>query len=351
MNLESQDKKEFVIEQEKTLQNETQMQSQLIECGGEFVLPDYMPKMQKILRLEARALPPSRYVGGSSVQMSGNVLHTLIYLGEDGEIGATVLPSKYEFSVPIDGDSTPVITACVDVDTLTYRITAPRKLSIRTRLGAKPHCFIKEDISAQITPCGAENVNKLYGEIDSIKTDVLTSSDIQLSDSIEINGSEECRLLWCGANAAVTDVRASEGGVSVRGEILAKVLADEGGTPKMYTKKIPFDEFVEGDTSRNSAVNAIAHVISTEASKEGDREVSVDISVSVEVTADTATKLPVLKDAFSSECAAENEYKKVKVSRIAISRSQVYTVGASVAKNTVGAAEALSVIDTTGKAT
>ena len=59
MNLESQDKKEFVIDTKVTLQTEGTMQGQLVECGGEFVLPDYMPVIQKVLRLEAKVLMPS----------------------------------------------------------------------------------------------------------------------------------------------------------------------------------------------------------------------------------------------------------------------------------------------------
>lgn len=351
MNQETRDRKEFVIEPKTSLQTEMQMQSQLIESGGEFVLPDYMPKIQKVLRLEGKALPPSRYVGGSSVQMSGNVLHTLIYLGEDGEMGATVLPAKYEFSIPIDGGVTPTVTATVDVDSLTYRITAPRKLSVRTRLSAKPHCIACEDISAVITPVDAQNVNKLYGETDSLKTRVLSSSDIQISDRIEMSGAENSKLLWCGSTAAVTDTRALEGGVSVRGEVLAKVLVDENGTPKMYVKKIPFDEFLDGEVTRECAVSATAHVISTEAAKEGDREVTLDAVISVEATADTSAKVPVLIDAFSCDCNVSSEHRTVKSSRLAVSRSGIYTVGASIAKTAAGAGDAISVIDTSGKAT
>ncbi|MBQ8836197.1 MAG: DUF3794 domain-containing protein [Clostridia bacterium] len=350
MNRESQDKKEFVIDRASALQSETQMQSQLIESGGEFVLPDYMPKIQKVLRLEARALPPSRYVGGNSVQMSGNVLHTLIYLGEDGETGATVLPSKYEFSLPVSGTPTPTVTSSVEVDGLTYRITAPRKLNIRTRLGIKSHCFAAEDVSADITPVDALNVSKLYGVADTLKTQILNSSDIQISDRVETSGADGSRLLWCGSAAAVTDARATDGGVTVRGEVLAKVLVDENGTPRMYTKKIPFDEFLDGDVTRASAVCAVAHVISTEAAKESDREVTVDSVISVEVTADTPTAVSVMKDAFSCDVSASCSHRTVKSSRLALSRSGVYTVGASVAKANAGAAEATSVIDTSGKA-
>ena len=169
MNTESQSKKEFVIDTNKVLQKERVMQSLPIESGGEFVLPDYMPSVRKVLRIEATALPPSKYVGGSSAQMSGEVLHTLIYIGEDGETGATVLPSKYEFSIPANGEFIGDITASVEVEGINCRITAPRKLTIRTRLSAKPHCVETEDVSVDIKNVGSSEINRFFEKLDCLK--------------------------------------------------------------------------------------------------------------------------------------------------------------------------------------
>ncbi len=348
MNTEM-DKKEFVIDAKNSVQTEKKLPSQLVECTGDFVLPDYMPKVQKVLRIEARALPPTRYVSANSVQMSGDVLHTLIYLGEDGESGATVLPAKYEFSIPIDTLSSPTVTACVQVEGLSYRITAPRKLNIHTRLSAKPSCFEREDVTPTIIPKDAE-INKLFGEISGLKTTVLHSIDAEVSDRIEIGSAKEARLLWCGATAAITDARVTEGGVSIRGEIFAKVLSDSDGEIKMYTKKMPFDELLEGEVNRGSAVNAVAHVISTEAVKESENEASLDISFYIEATVDEPVTVAVLKDAFSSEVPVENTSRDVINTRLVMSKSGIYTVGASIAKAAAGAEAATLVTDTSGKA-
>lgn len=347
MNLESQDKKEFVIDTKVTLQTEGTMQGQLVECGGEFVLPDYMPVIQKVLRLEAKVLMPSRYVGANNVQMSGDVLHTLIYLGEDGETGATVLPSKYEFSVKSDECAPHGITAKVEVEGLNYRITAPRKLNIRTRLNAKPYCTHGMDITPEILPTDAE-INTLYSVCNSIKTTFLNSTDAEISDSINI-GNKDARLIWCGATAGVTDAKVIDGGVSVRGEVLAKVLTEGDGAIKMHTKKIPFDEFLEGDVRRADAATANVCVVSTEAAKESG-EVSLDISLYIEATVDSPVKIPMLKDAFSTEYESKNEYKKIKVLNHVKSLSGIYTTGASISKNALSNSDIGTVVDTSGRA-
>ncbi len=54
------EKKEFVMSAKNILQTEVNMQSILAESNGDFVLPDYMPKVQKVLRLCAHATPPTK---------------------------------------------------------------------------------------------------------------------------------------------------------------------------------------------------------------------------------------------------------------------------------------------------
>lgn len=57
MRPENSEKKEFVLSGKNTAQRIRNGGSILFESGGEFILPDYMPKVQKVLRMEARALP------------------------------------------------------------------------------------------------------------------------------------------------------------------------------------------------------------------------------------------------------------------------------------------------------
>lgn len=347
------DKKEFLLPAKTAVQTDAAGNSIACESGGEFVLPDYLPKVQKVLRTEARVLPPTRYMNTGAAQMSGSVLHTLIYLGEDGEIGATVLPAKYEFSVPFSEDGeTPSVSASVDVDSLSYRVSGPRKLSIRTRLRAKPRILADKDIAEKQLPAGnIAGLHKLYSEADSIRTLILRSSDIALSDVIDIGGGEETRPIWCGSTAAVHDVRAMEGGVSVRGDVCVKVLLDDGGTPKMVMKKLPFEEFIDGDVQKGATATAVARILSTEVAKEQNGEAAVDVLLAVEATVDTPCKITVTRDAFSELSEGKVTYRKVPTSRLLLNRSGVYTVGGSVAKTAVGAAGLAAVLDTAGEAT
>ena len=340
------EKKEFVLPANTVLQIGEPKQGILAESGGEFVLPDYMPKLQKVLRLEAKALPPTCYMSVSEAQMSGNVLHTLIYLGEDGEVGATVLPSKYEFSLPFDKKGgAPLITATVDVDSMTYRLNGPRKINIRTHLGVKPTVFSSSDISVQQKPNEIKGLHKLYSEMDTLATCIVRSSDIFVSDVISAGALNETRLLWCGSNASVGDIKVSDGGISVRGDVFVKVLAEEGESVRVISKRIPFEEFVECDVDRGGKAVAFANVISTEAAKESNGAVSVDIVIGIEAICDASKKIGIMCDAFSEEASGNIEYTDIVSEKIVLSENFMQSVGGSIAK----IENIVSIIDTSGK--
>ncbi len=339
------DKKEFVMSAKSVLHTEAGMPSIPVESGGEFVLPDYMPKVQKVLRIEANATPPSKYIGARDAQMSGSVLHTLIYLGEDGEVGATVLPSKYEFSVPLDSsDMSPAVVVTLEVDSVNYRLNGPRKLNIRTRLRAKPMIFSAEDVP-DIENAMTDKVHKLYGEAESVNTCVTGQSDITVSDTVQTNKNKDSHLIWCGSTAAVSDIRVMDGGISVRGDVIVKIILSAEGVPEVYSKKIPFEEFISAEISHDAFAVCMARVISTEAAKNSEDEVMVDVTVALEAICDMPCTIPVLKDAFFEKCNDRAEYREVTALKHILSRSGVYNVSAS-----AQSAGAQSVIDTSGKA-
>lgn len=350
MRSEASEKKEFAMPTEQILQTASDGGNIIIESGGEFVLPDYLPKVQRVLRLEASVLPPTKYMSGNEAQMSGSVLHSLIYLGEDGEMSATVLPSKYEFSIPTAGLSSPEIDATVPVDSLTYRLSAPRKINIRTRLCAKPTVFAAEDIAPRQKPEKIAGLNTLGGEIDGVFTRIIKLPDIEVADTIDAGGVS-LRPIWCGAVAAVTDIRHGGDGAVLRGEVYAKVLVVDGETPKMLQKKIPFEERVDCEVQRGAYVTATADVISTEAGREQDGgNIYVEAVVGLACRIDEARRIHTTLDAFSEAADGEVTIRKIKTEKPVFARCGVYGAGGSVPRAAAGAAEAIGVLDASGSA-
>ena len=350
MKAETNEKKEETAGTQ-TMQQAAAVSTPLFESGGEFVLPDYLPKVQKVLRLEAVALPPTKYMRTDEAQMRGSVLHTLLYLGEEGEMGAAVLPSKYEFAVPTSGQNAPEVEATVRVDTLTYRLQAPRKINIRTRLAAKPQLFSTVETAPRCMPEKIDGLHTCMREADCVETHFTRLADLELADSIEVS-SADARPIWCGATAAVTDVRMAQDGATLRGDAYVKVLVEDGGTPKMLRKKLPFEERLDAPVARGATVTACADVLSTEAGREPDGgNIYVECVVSLVCRTDTPCCIPVTADAFS-ECAdGKVEMQTLPTARLCFARTGVYGAGGSLPLGGMGLSGADSVLDASGTVT
>ena len=349
MYQENSEKKEFTVATRKAVQTETGG-STFCESSSEHVLPDYLPKVQKVLRVETNVLPPQRYVNTAEAQMSGNLLHTLIYRGEEGEVAATVLPARYSFSVPLPASGAPHVIASVEVDSSTHRMTAPRKVQIRTRLRARTCILDTRAVAEEQLPAGRiGGLHRLEGVAETLHSVPLCSSEVRLSERVDV-GSTNAHLIWCGATAAVQDTRAMEGGVNVRGDACIKLLFTDSGKLKSVTKRVPFDAFLDGDVTRNASAAAAAHVLSTEAAMEQGSEATVDLTLSVEALADMTEHVAVTEDAFSEIADGKISWQTIPTIHLLADKSAVYTVGGSVAKAAAGAMAITEIIDTAGAA-
>lgn len=348
MKAETNEKKELRAA-DGQMSQQTTVNCPLPESGGEFVLPDYLPKVQRVLRLEANVLPPTPFVRAGEVQMSGSVLHTLIYLGEDGDMGATVLPTKYEFAVPTGEAVHPTVDVAVRVDSLSYRLSAPRKINIRTRLAAKPQIYSTVPVAPHCTPEEIDGLHRLEETVDGVDTCFVRLPDTELSDSIDVAGAA-IRPIWCGSTAAVTDVRVTADGAILRGDAYVKVLVIGGDAPRMLRKKLPFEARLDTELEKGTAVTACAAVLSTEAGREPENgNIYVECVIALTCRLDTPRRIPIVTDAFSTQADGVVEMQKLTTHRLCFARTGVYGAGGSLPLTELGLSGADSVLDASGR--
>ena len=133
------------------------------EVTGDFILPDYQCEIRRILRVDALALPPAKYVSTSEVEFSGTVDFRVTYVGGDGELYCIPLSEAYAFSVPIeaDGGADDVSVLCsIRTDAVNTRVSAPRKLNIRCRLRPCVRVMGKRYVTSEIV--GEDEDNSVF---------------------------------------------------------------------------------------------------------------------------------------------------------------------------------------------
>ena len=74
------------------------------ESTAEYILPDYLGDVRKILFTGAEVRPSGRFAGDDEVEFSGIVVYTVVYLDADNDISSVEFTSEYDYSVKCSGE-------------------------------------------------------------------------------------------------------------------------------------------------------------------------------------------------------------------------------------------------------
>ena len=55
-----------------------------VDVSGEYILPDYMPPVEKLLRVEAQPVIDEKYCSGEKITLGGHICWKVLYLSGDG---------------------------------------------------------------------------------------------------------------------------------------------------------------------------------------------------------------------------------------------------------------------------
>ena len=273
------------------------------EVTGDFVLPDYQCEIRRILHVDARVLPPARYVSTSEVEFSGTVDFRVTYVGGDGELYSIPLSESYGFSVPIDADggTDDVSVLCsIRADSVNTRVSAARKLNIRCRLRPCVRVMARKCVATEIV--GDETEDSIFRRMESA-----TRLDCQssLSEIVPLSCTmpplpDDTRIVSADAAAFVSSVSSVPGGVRCQGKVSVKLICvSDGGEFSTRQKEIPFES--ENEISLTDAsVRAVASVCDMTVNV-ADDGIECNMGVVSEAVACVNSEEEYTADAYSSE--------------------------------------------------
>ena len=117
------------------------------DVNEDISVPEEFPEVRRFLAIRENILAPAKFIGARSVDFSGAVDYTLIYLGADGKINSMPFSAEYSFSLPIEnadrvdlGEGVSVLCA-LSGDGSSVRVNTPRRLQLRAGIRASVICF------------------------------------------------------------------------------------------------------------------------------------------------------------------------------------------------------------------
>lgn len=310
------------------------------EVSEEFSLPDYVPEIRKLLHTRAGVLPESKLIGdsgeGSVVDFSGTVTYLLIYTDDEGKLCSLPLTSSYEAEAPVLGNPS---TVSIDtwVDTVTPRVNAPRKITIKSRLKSRVQGWesIREAEKIENKSTADELfIERDEREIKSVSLLPIARDGIKLSDRLELQGYESISPIWCDAMAVIKDVRVQNNSVSVRGEANIKCICDAKGEMVTLTKSAPIAEEISvSGASSGDMVWARARCVSLAISNEengGESQLFFDLDCEIEGELLRNADVTLTRDCYSTKYETEEAYKTVDVYKGIKAQNSSFTINEGV---------------------
>lgn len=293
------------------------------DVSEEFSLPDYVPEIRRLLCVKAQPLPESKYVSdkgeGTEIEFGGTMTYLLIYTDDEGSLCSLPLTSNYEAQTILLSRPETIFIDTV-VDSVSPRVNAPRKITVKSRLKSRILGWENKEYKENIQGGGVAEEIFLQRKTENIKSISLlpiSQQNIRVSDKLDMQGHENARPLWCDAFVYVKDTRAQNNTVSVRGEIKVKCLCQAGDEYVSLTKSIPLTEELEasgaslGDMARVGA-RCVSLSISNEENDENG-QLFFDLSCELEGELIRNQELEITKDCYSTKYETEEQYKAVDI--------------------------------------
>ena len=310
-----------------------------VELSDDFTLPDYMPEIVRLLRVNVRTAPAETYLTGGNVKVACSVGYEIMYVGDDGRASYTVLPSSCELSAPVTTeavwDQSKGADLCADVmpETVVSRVNGARKLSLKCRMAARIRAIGKRRMPDGRDICEDKRVQALFSVVNYSVESFGENNDINVVDDIGTPREGE-KYLCTDCRVFVESATAYDGYAECRGAIVMKHLfAEDRGGIRAVSDKMNFSEIVEADGMRaGDSVMAFGRCYETALNGgHGDGEgtdgtVSVSASVSLKVRGFGNAKMTYLKDAYSTanESFVQTEHCKLPCHRAVFNRNMTF---------------------------
>lgn len=290
------------------------------DASDDFILPEYMPPIRRVVSVEAAVLPESRFLSGAALELGGTIAYNILYIGEDNALSCAPVTAEYTASCALGETGIPD-ASCVGIDTtaenITCRVTGPHACTIRTRMKTRLLLLTERPLEEQFT----DNTGRRASPADEIALERLIrrADDVTLQrgeTTATISGSmgtpAGARVIRAGGAVRVEEARAAEKGVEVRGEVMLHALC-LGGDGRFFSldTRAPFGETVgTPDCAADDFARAWGRVASVTLHP-GEGEIGWEMEYDLEAEAARPASREYTADAYSTACASEIQTEEI----------------------------------------
>ncbi|MBE6754798.1 MAG: DUF3794 domain-containing protein [Ruminococcaceae bacterium] len=298
---------------------------------AEFTLPDYCPDIGRILK--CRALPhiTVKECVGEAIRIEGVTRLDVIYQEGCEGCGKNVRCCRYELpfaaSIPAAGCGEGAkVSARVRVDYVNCRASSQRRVDIHGAFTL----HVKASVSKQYDVISGAEGAGVHTRTQPVAADQFAGraqSSFTVSEALELAQGKPpiSSVIRSEAVINVIECKPIANKLILKGEAVLEVVycTDTGTRPESMEYVIPFNQFIDLSGVDDSclldcAAEAKAVTISLRTDSDGEyRRLQADIAAEADIKAYRRTTLPVVRDAYSTECELELERKYITAEQFA----------------------------------
>ena len=296
---------------ERIVQNEMRLGKCATEISGDFVLPEYLPEIRRLLRIGVIVSPPTKYISASQVRLSGTVDYGMIYVGGDGEIYSTRLPSDYEISSALLGEGgygaeNIEIVADAYPEAVTGRVTGARKLNIKCRIASDVRAIDRMTMGGDVAAFGDGHIQRLIKNVECCTCIFGENRESEVVHELDINGDE--RYINTDCRVFIERVNAFDGYAECEGRVVLRhLMSKSNGDTYVAVHKVDFSETVEMDgmksgmpVSAYGRCSLIEVAEAHEGSEEGNGGLTVSARLYIAAQGFKSESFDYVKDVYST---------------------------------------------------
>ncbi len=201
------------------------------EISAEYNLPDYLPDINRLLKVSAKITENSHYLSGDVLEYDGRLKCTLLYATGDGNLKSAEFERDFSGNMSVAGTSGDCdIRFDAGIETVSCRLLNPRKLTAKIKLALKSEVYCNVVTTPNIVgklSAGEERALQ-YRTHAAIGMVMKTAQELAtpISEDVELDASLPSidEIIAVETEPYITEFRASDNSVAYKGEIVAEIL-------------------------------------------------------------------------------------------------------------------------------
>jgi hypothetical protein len=333
-----QDEKAFAVTEKAVRKNDFR------DISAEYTLPDYLPDINRLLRVSAEAERAEKYCSGNEIEYDGKIICSIVYATADGEIRCAVFDSDYSGSVSAGEMDFSAVAVETRTENVSCRLSGPRQFTVKCKLCATVNIFPARSPVPTVAGKGAQgaetHIQYRKKRIEFTKEAIAEEKNTPVSEDIEIEPGMPPieRIVFVNLLPCALDIRTQNGKLSYSGSLMAEVLYESDSAERKYvsfSREVPVSGTIESTDARDDAfilcdmeaVNISFRPQTNELGETKTVELDFDYSVYARIFLKESAEITV--DAYSTLCESTNEAESFKYTVPEVFKSFNFSFGES----------------------